>query len=401
MSRLKKIIKRLLNFLTGRKLFRKKTPGLNSIHKILVISLYFKGDFLFHTAFLVALKALLPDSKIDLWLKTRLAEIAEKDPTFNNILIFDDIKTADYREKSKVNIPGKLRFLKQLRKNKYDFIVDLTGKYSTGLFTLLAFPKYSAGINYNFFGFCYDKFAELNTSTEEGHLIDKYLSLIPKVLNPDIDKWNELRKTIQTKPYLYIDNEIKEFITLKLKDLNINPVKPFITLHATSGWSAKEIDCKVFAELIRYFNSKQLDYIFIGDNGDKKKLEVIKSYLNDQDFDFNKNFLQLHFMQSVELIRRSSLFIGSDSAPLHAAGAVGTASIGIFGPTNPEFSKPVGKQHQVLYHKLYCSAAEDRQYCTRNGGFTCATVDCMAMINSNEIIYMIEKALEPSPLSLN
>jgi len=400
MSRLKKIIKRLLNYLTGRKLFRKKTPVLNSINKILVISLYFKGDFLFHTAFLEALKTLFPDSKIDLWLKTRLAEIAEKDPRINNILIFDDIKTADYREKSKVNIAGKIRFLKQLRKNKYDLIVDLTGKYSTGLFTLLSFPKYSVGINYNFFGFCYDKFVELNTSTEKGHLIDKYLSVIPKGLNLDIEKWNDIKKKIQTKPYLYVDNETKDFINLKLKELNINPAKPFITLHATSGWRAKEIDGKIFAELIEYFNSKQLEYIFIGDDGDKKRLEEIKSYLNDADFNFNKNFLQLYFMQSVELIRRSSLFIGSDSAPLHAAGAVGTASIGIFGPTNPEFSKPVGKQHQVLYHKLYCSAAEDRQYCTRNGGFTCATVDCMAMINSNEIIYMIEKVLEPSHLSL-
>src|SRR4030095_2068878 len=131
----------------------------------------------------------------------------------------------------------------------------------------------------------------------------------------------------------------------------------------------------------------------IGADSDLKKLEEINSYLDGKEFDLKTRFLPLQFIQSAELIRRADLFIGSDSAPLHTAGAVGTPSIGIFGPTNPEFSRPLGAQHKIIYHRLFCYSSADTQYCTRNAGFTCPTIDCMKMITSNEIITMIENLL--------
>jgi len=366
---------------------------MDSLKRILVISLYFKGDFLFHTAALEALKRIVPGAKIDLWIKSRNSDIALNDPRFNEVLIFDDIKTADYNENPKLNFKGKVNFLKKLRGKNYDLIIDMTGKYSTGLFTCLASPKHSAGINYNFFGFCYDNFINLNTSTQEGHLIQKYLSVIKKAFKLDDNTWESITKDIKIKPYIFIDDNSRKFIDEKLKELMRNPEKPFIVLHATSGWSAKELNSEIFADLIKYMNSKEYNFAFIGADSDLKKLEEINSYLDGKEFDLKTRFLPLQFIQSAELIRRADLFIGSDSAPLHTAGAVGTPSIGIFGPTNPEFSKPLGEQHQVLYHRLFCSSADDRQYCTRNGGFTCPTIDCMKMIKSAELMSMIEKAL--------
>jgi len=269
----------------------------------------------------------------------------------------------------------------------------LTGKYSTALFTLLSAPKYSVGINYNYFGFCYDKFVKLNTSTEKGHLIEKYLSVLPAGLNLDRETWENIRNKLKLKPYIFIDDSVIGYVSEIVKQIKINQDKPLITIHATSGWKAKEMDSTIFAELIKYLNSKKYNFVFIGDTKDKEKLKEIKSLLGGTGFDDNLNFLELKFIQSVELIRRSDLFIGSDSAPLHAAGAVGTPSIGIFGPTNPDFSKPIGDCHKIIYHQLFCSASEDMQYCTRNAGFTCPTIDCMKSITAKEIIETTEELL--------
>jgi ADP-heptose:LPS heptosyltransferase len=397
LNKIKKIIKKTLFIITGNKPFKNKLPKLDSIKKILVISLYFKGDFLFHSAFLQALKEYAPDSKIDLWLKSRLLDLAENDPRFNSILIFDYIKTANYRENSKLRLKEKFNFLKRIRQNNYDLIFDLTGKYSTALFTLLSSARFTVGINYNYFGFCYDKFVYLNTSTDKGHLIDKYLSVLPKGLNIDINNWELIRRKIGTKPIIYIDKMTRELIDRKLNELNIINERPFITLHVTSGWKAKELDSIVFADLIKYLISKDYNFLFVGDQADLVKLKEINTYLIDLELDIEKYLLRLSFIQSAELIKRSDLFIGSDSAPLHVAGAVGTPSIGLFGPTNPEFSRPHGEIHRIIYHKLWCSSSEERQYCTRNGGMTCPTIDCMKLMTSKEIIDSIEELLIKYP----
>jgi ADP-heptose:LPS heptosyltransferase len=58
------------------------------------------------------------------------------------------------------------------------------------------------------------------------------------------------------------------------------------------------------------------------------------------------------------LIEQSSLFVGNDSGPLHMAAAVGTAAVGIFGPSDWRQFQPIGKQgyrQRVVHSDLPCS----------------------------------------------
>ena len=48
------------------------------------------------------------------------------------------------------------------------------------------------------------------------------------------------------------------------------------------------------------------------------------------------------------LLRRSCLFVGSDTGPLHLAAATGTPCVGLYGPTLPEICGPFGPQHEVV-----------------------------------------------------
>lgn len=390
----KKNIKNILNGITGRKPFKNTVPESKAVNKILVISLYFKGDFLFHTALIEGLRNLYPNAKIDIWVKSRVKDIAEGDQRINNILVFNDVKTSGYNEKSNLNLKGKLSFLKSLRKEKYDIIVDLTGKYSTAVFTLLAKAKYSLGINYNFFGFCYDIFIDLKSYNSKGHLIDKYISVLQKGFNLSDNEYAHLRSQVYTRPYIQINNTDKNHVEEILKNFDIPGDSELIVIHLTSGWSAKELSPEVFAEVVDYFIDKKYFFLFIGDEKDKDRVNILQQLIKNSSVNVNKLYLKLTFMESAELIKRADLLIGSDSAPLHLAGAAGTPSIGIFGPTNPGFSNPVGPIHKIIYHHLYCSASEDMQYCTRNAGFTCATIDCMKMIKAGEIIALAEELLQ-------
>lgn len=50
----------------------------------------------------------------------------------------------------------------------------------------------------------------------------------------------------------------------------------------------------------------------------------------------------------VALSQRASLFVGSDTGPLHIAVAVGTPCVGLYGVTNPLVSGPFGPSHRIV-----------------------------------------------------
>jgi ADP-heptose:LPS heptosyltransferase len=52
--------------------------------------------------------------------------------------------------------------------------------------------------------------------------------------------------------------------------------------------------------------------------------------------------------QAFALFRRARLMISGDSGPAHAAAALGTPVVALFGPTFPERTRPWGEAHTVI-----------------------------------------------------
>lgn len=359
------------------------------IKKILIISLHYRGDLLFCTPIFEILKKIFTDSDIDVWCKSRASEVLVNNPNINKILIFNDIRTSEYEGKVKLSLKNKYKFLKELRAKKYDLIIDCTGLYKTALFTLLSKPKYSIGRNIQGFGFCYNKYIEYDFFKNPGKLIDKYTNILKAGLSFDDNEWESVAGDIPIKAYIYPNHQNSITVENELRKREYDFNKPLICIHLTSGWEAKRWSLKNFEKLIDLL-IKDLNYevAIIGDSGDLKEYEQIKASLRNNIYEkkLNNLFFHLTLINTTALIKRADVFIGSDSVPLHIAGAVDTPSIGLFGPTNPEFSNPSGEKHIVLYKELFCSAGINDQYCTRNAGKTCKTLDCMKLITVVEVV---------------
>ncbi|HRQ30786.1 MAG TPA: glycosyltransferase family 9 protein [Saprospiraceae bacterium] len=388
MVNIKNIIKKLLNLAAGVKFPKNSKPSDQNIKSVLVISLYFAGDLLFHSAVIEMLKKIYPHAEIDLWTRTSSAALLKNDPRINQFIIYDNIKTTDYRNSSSLDKTEYSNLINDLKKNNYSLVIDLTGKKSTASAVKQINADFSIGLNYDYRGYCYDKFVYLNTASEKGHLIDKYLNVIQKGLNINTNEWSKLRSEVKTKPYIYSDENTAKEVDKLLLNMGLMG-REYIAIHLTSGWAAKELPLNTFSEIIMNLESTGKAYIFVGDANDKKRVKEIDAML-DMKYDLMKKFANTDFKRSSEFIRKASLFIGSDSAPLHIAAAYEIPSIALFGPTNPGFSAPVGHNVKVIYHKLHCSASEDKQYCTRNGGFTCPLYECMISISSAEIINAVD-----------
>lgn len=386
------------NFVSGSTKFifpkRKKNLELEKIKRVLIISLYFRGDFLFHTPVIKLLSDIIPGIKIDIWTKSRNIELTENNPDINELLIFDNIKTADYNDDSRLDLRGKYSLLKNVRNAEYDLVIDLTGKISTAVFTYFAGAKYTIGINNYGFGGAYDRFIDLHPASTKGHLIQKYISVLKEGLNIADDRWNVLTKEFKVKPYLYPSDKDQKSVSRVLRELKIDVSKPLVLIHTTAGWKEKEWDTISFSRLIELLEKIGYEILFIGDEKDRDNINRIIENTGLQNKSvYNNRFLKLKLLEVAELILRADVLIGADSAPLHMAGAMETPSVGLFGPTNPDFSNPIGERHKVVYYKLYCSASDEMQYCTRNAGKTCPTIDCMKMITPNIIVSLIEEIL--------
>lgn len=363
--------------------FKKKEIKREKVQKILIISLYFRGDVLFNTIAIRMLRMLFPYAVIDVMVKSRSKEVLEGNPHINKLIVFDDIKTADYNDSSGLKLKEKLSLLKKLRKENYDLCIDLTGKYSTALIAAFGGFRYSLGLNYNGFGFCYSKFVNTNTQNTKGLLSEKYLNTLKEGLGINENEWSELNIGFDNNCEIFLSPAEMTAAENKLNSLNPNPDKPLICIQATAGWKAKEWNEENYSALIRGLMSSGQEFVMIGSDEDA---EINYRILDAVSPDLRKHFLSLPLKVNAAVIKMSDLFIGSDSIGLHLAGAMGTPTIGLFGPTNPSFSNPYGEIHKVIYKKLFCSAADSEQYCTRNAGKTCPDIVCMKNVNPDEVM---------------
>ncbi len=134
-----------------------------------------------------------------------------------------------------------------------------------------------------------------------------------------------------------------------------------IALAPGSVWATKR--WPFYAELAREL-APQARIVVIGAESDRSLADEIRSATNDQTIDATG---KLSLLASAELIRRASVLVTNDSAPLHLASAMNTPTIAVFGPTVPEFGfGPLAERTRVVGHDdLACRP------CDRHGPQRC------------------------------
>ena len=97
--------------------------------KTLIIQTAFTGDVILATPLIEKLHAFYPDSKIDFMLRKGNEGLLVSHPKINKLYIWD-------KGKGKYNSLVKL--LQEVRKNKYDYVVNLQRFAASGLITVLS-----------------------------------------------------------------------------------------------------------------------------------------------------------------------------------------------------------------------------------------------------------------------
>jgi len=85
--------------------------------------------------------------------------------------------------------------------------------------------------------------------------------------------------------------------------------------------------------------------------------------------------------EAIAMLSRCTGFAGNDSGSMHAAGALGVPTVGIFGSTDPRRTAPLGPRTRVVSHQIACSPCLART--CRYGHYECLTKVSVEEVEAN------------------
>ncbi len=174
------------------------------------------------------------------------------------------------------------------------------------------------------------------------HEVDRNLGILRRIgLRP-----------LQARPFINIGEEHRIASREFLRDGGLSG-RPVVGLHPGSGpaQSFKRWRRSKFAELARRLcEDHGVTVLLFGGEDEIELAEAIA----DESGCGHVVAGRLSILETAALIEQCKLFISNDSGLMHIAAAVGTPTIGIFGPTRPEKNRPYGTDHLVVTAGMRC-----------------------------------------------
>lgn len=297
--------------------------------KILVLRVSSIGDVIHTLPSIFLIKNCFPNAKLSWVVQKKAACLLEQQPFLENIWQLPDNFLAPK------NWIKTIRVIKELRKTKWDAILDFQGLPKTSILSFfLKGTKFGFDFNNAKLGIT-SLFNNFKTKPIYTNIIQKNLALTSSMLHykhPQIKTCPTLN-TLQKSFYLETPLNKKQLVVAWLTQ---NKIQNFITLVPNTTWQSKHWPEENWKQLIKLLCKddiflKTYSILLIGkDFGDQAK--EIELFIQKEKF-------PVHIVPNWDLITttclisKAKLTIAPDTGFLHIADFVGTNTIGIFGPT--------------------------------------------------------------------
>jgi ADP-heptose:LPS heptosyltransferase len=311
------------------------TIDKNRIRKILIIKFGGIGDLLLTTPVFPNLKSYFPDAKLYVLTLRRGRDVLIDNPYLERVFTYDSSEDKSWC------------LIKNIRKQKYDLVIDLYGNPRTALITFLSGAKYRFGFEFRGRSYAYN--IKMKGRGGEVHNVDFNLDALRKMDIP-----------VKSSQLMLPLNVVhREFAEEFIRKYNIDS-KPILGISLTGGWEAKRYKEKDYIELIKLILAKyDVNLLLLwGSDSERKEAEEIHEAFPERAFIIPDSSIK--YLGAI--IERCGAIIGNDSGPLHLAVSVGVPTLGIYGPTNPMLQGPYGEKNLTIVKEdldcLYCNLLE-------------------------------------------
>lgn len=329
------VITLIASFLIQHCLYNKSLPVRFNPQNILVIKLDHLGDVLLATPVFSNLKRAYPSAKIHA-LVGEWGEVGLRNhPDVDKILRYN---SRFYRRlgepKSQCKI---LTILALLRQQKYDLVMDLRGDWFSALFALMKPTRYRLD------------YAWLQVANKLG--LARFTGLHQLERNLDLLRIANIQ-TFCKLPTFHTTDDDQDWADDFLRESGILPNCPLIVIHPGSPITLKRWRTERFADVADWLIAqKKAQILFVGTRDEMDVISAVQKQMHGRSINLAG---ETTVSQLAELLKRCHLFLGNDSGPMHIAAAVGTQTIGLYGPGNPARFGPVGSNCHAVRHQPHC-----------------------------------------------
>jgi len=240
-------------------------------------------------------------------------------------------------------------------------------------------------VEYEDYDACYQPLLEDERplGREHAHLVDDFAQTLKVTLT-------------SRQPKLYVPAVLSQSLVRRIAPLR-KRAKHIFGIHVGPSWLVREWTVEGWTKLaVLLRNNYDCVVLQIGSDTD-----TAKGYVKAPRIPGTEDWVgALNLEESVAALEQLDLFIGIDSGLLHAAGAVGTPTVGLFGPINPKFRLPPETPSIAVTSNVPCLGCHHRlpRLHWREG---CNNkIQCMSALSADEVLDACGRLLSvPKPIS--
>ncbi|MBI2815476.1 MAG: lipopolysaccharide heptosyltransferase I [Acidobacteria bacterium] len=294
--------------------------------RILVVRLGSMGDIIHALPVSAALKETFPDWEIDWLVERRWRDLLIENPQLSDVIEVDTLLWRTQPLSGSVWTAAR-NALAQLRERCYDYALDLQGAIKSAVFCGLSGAKEIIGFDRPWLkepacATLYNRTVRVNAV----HIVEANLALAA-ALGAEVSN---------------VRFALPEGDATSLPSI---PSEGFAVLNPGAGWRSKcwppDHYAAVADALLEEFSMQTVlncgpgEEVLAKEVRDRCRIASPVTYMGD-------------LGGLIALLRRTRLMVGPDTGPIHLAAALGVATVGLFGPTDPVRNGPYGKLHRSL-----------------------------------------------------
>lgn len=332
--------------------------------RVLVIRFSSLGDVVLAAPVFPAIKKLFPGVRTSFLTKSEFGDLHRGNPDLDEVWVFD------------AGSESFSSLIQRVRRSDFDLVVDLHGSLRSRIITLLAGTSTVHYRKERWRRFWLVARPPFKRRKELIPVVDRYLMAVGL----------EEPGGPERVPILYLDSEKVEKGLRWREELVRGREGRLIALMPAARHPPKEWPLYHFTSLARLIHMRGDLPVVIYPPERPELADVIA----DQE---GVTLLRDSFEHPVELgaaLKAVDGVVTNDSGPMHLAAAVGTNTVGLFGPTSPELGfEPAGEHASHLYLRLYCSP------CSKHGQRVCWRSErkCMMEIEPREVIDVLDRLI--------
>src|SRR3989475_3249365 len=280
--------------------------------RILVIKLRYVGDVLLATPVLSRLRESFPKAHLAMLVNPGTDDVVRDHPALDEVLVLE-----------RGNFARQWRFVWDLRRRRFDLVIDLTDADRSALLSWLSRAPMRLGYNSEgrWRGVLYtqvvaaDRFA---MHTVLYHL--KAMEALGLASSPPA-------------PMLIVAHEARREADRLLREVGVDRARPFVCLHPGARWWFKAWPAERFAALADLIQTETATQaLFIGGDQERSLESRIAEGMKTP---FRSLIGKTSLRALAAVLERAALMVSNDNGPMHMAAALGVPVIGLFGPSDP------------------------------------------------------------------